>query len=98
MAVEQGVLLAQELQLAHIIMESDAFNVIQAINDNLSGGDLGHIVHGIQIVSKNFESCTFNFLNREYNVVVHKLAQLARRNESSGLWKWVTSPAVSSWV
>lgn len=98
LAMEQGVLLAQELQLASVILERDALNVIQAINDNFSGSELGHILQGIQIVSKKFESCTFKYLNREFNVLAHELAQLAHRNESSDLRKGVTPPAVSVWV
>lgn len=42
--MEQGVLLAQELQLSRVILESDALAVIQAINDNSTGSDLGHML------------------------------------------------------
>ena len=37
MALEQGILLAKELQLPRVIFESNALNVIQAINDKAIG-------------------------------------------------------------
>nr|XP_023913516.1 uncharacterized protein LOC112025081 [Quercus suber] len=39
-ALEQGVLLAQELQLPRVIVESDALAVIQAINDKATRSSL----------------------------------------------------------
>ena len=50
LAMEQGILLAQELHLPRIILESDALTVIQALNDNSTGSELGHILQGIQLV------------------------------------------------
>ncbi|XP_023878442.1 uncharacterized protein LOC111990905 [Quercus suber] len=47
LVMEQGILLAQELQLSCVILESDALAVIQAINDNTTGSDLGHILQGV---------------------------------------------------
>ena len=36
-ALEHGVLLAQELQLSRVIIESNSLNAIQAINDRATG-------------------------------------------------------------
>ena len=41
--MEQGVLWAQEMECSHVIFEADALSVIQAINDNNTGSDYGHI-------------------------------------------------------
>ena len=98
LAVEQGVLLAQELQLSRVIVESDALTVIQAINDNTTGSDLGHILQGVLLVCESFESCFFKHLSRDFNVVAHELAQLARRTESSCMWNGVTPSEVSKLV
>ncbi|XP_075665305.1 uncharacterized protein LOC142634964 [Castanea sativa] len=44
MALEQGVLLAQEPQLPRIIVESDSSNAIQAIQENTTGSSFGHLI------------------------------------------------------
>ena len=96
LAMEQGILLAQELQLSRVILESDALAVVQALNDNSIGNELGHILQGIQLVRESFEFCSFKHVNRDFNVVAHELAQLARNEESSCLWYGVPpTPAVS---
>ena len=43
-AVREGVLLAMEMEVTHVIIESDALSIIQAINDGVFGGELSHIV------------------------------------------------------
>ena len=46
-ALEHGILFAQELHLAQVIVESDSLNVIQAINEGATGSSMGHIIQGI---------------------------------------------------
>ncbi|KAK7849904.1 putative ribonuclease h protein [Quercus suber] len=98
LALEQGILLAGDLQLSRVILECDELAVIQALNDNSTGNELGHILQGIRRVSESFEFCTFQHVNRTFNVVAHELAQLARREESSCMWYGVPPPAVLSLV
>ena len=38
----------------------------------------------------SFEFCSFKHLNRAFTYAAHELAQFARRNGSSHLWKGVT--------
>ena len=95
LAMEQGILLAQELQLSRVILESDALAVVQALNDNSTGNELGHILQGILPLCESFGFCSFKHVNRVFNVVAHELAQLARCGESSCLWYGVSPPAVS---
>ncbi|XP_030958719.1 uncharacterized protein LOC115980629 [Quercus lobata] len=73
-ALEQGVLLARELQLPRVIFESDSLAVIQAINDKAMGSTFGHLILGIFQVCDSFESCHFKHLSRNYNTVAHELA------------------------
>ena len=98
LALEQGVLLAQELQLSRIILESNSLNVIQAIHDKATGSSYGHIVQGILQASESFESCLFKHLSRNFNTVAHELAQLARRSGTQHLWFGITPPCVSSLI
>ena len=48
MALQEGVLLASEMGLSHVIVESDALSIIQAIIASDLGGELGHIVQNIR--------------------------------------------------
>ena len=66
-SLEHGILLAQELHLAWVIVESNSLNAIQAINEGATGGSLGHILQGILQVSVSFESCLFKHINRSFN-------------------------------
>lgn len=43
-ALEQEILLAKDLQLPRVIFESDALNVIQAINEKAIGSSFGHFI------------------------------------------------------
>ena len=92
LAMEQGILLAQELHLSRVILESDALAVVQAVNDNSTGNELGYILHGILFMCESFEFCSFRHVNRVFNVVAHELAQLAQNIESSCLWLGVPPP------
>ena len=47
MALLRGVLLAQELHLPRVILESDALAAIQAINDKSTGSSSGHLIQEI---------------------------------------------------
>ncbi|XP_075654719.1 uncharacterized protein LOC142624872 [Castanea sativa] len=98
MALEQGVLLAQEIQLSRVIFESDSLNAIQAVKDKASGSNYGHIVQGILQVSESFETCCFKLLSRNFNSVAHELALLARRSGTQHLWIGVTPPCVTSFI
>ncbi|XP_075645719.1 uncharacterized protein LOC142616838 [Castanea sativa] len=89
-AMEQGILLAQELQLPRVMFESDASNVINAINDFALGTSFGHIIQDIIQAQASFVFCTFRHLNRAYNYAAHELALFARRNDSHQRWIGVT--------
>lgn len=54
--LEQGVLLAQELQLPQVIFESDLLIVIQAINDKAMWNNYGHLIQGILQAKNSFET------------------------------------------
>ncbi|KAL0011480.1 hypothetical protein SO802_006588 [Lithocarpus litseifolius] len=98
LALEQGVLLAQELQLPRVIIESDSLNAIQAILDKDTGNSYGHIIQGILQASVPFETCLFKHLHRKFNIMAHELAQHVRKSGSRHLWKGVTPPFVASFI
>ena len=89
LALEDGVLLALELGISHVIVESDALSIIQAINEDVLGGELGHIMQNIKDISSSFSWCSFQHLNRSGNRVAHELARAARDSGVTQVWKGV---------
>lgn len=94
LAMEQGVLLAPELQLSQVIFEANALSIIQATNNNLSRNAFGHIIQELQQARHSFAKCYFKHVCRDFNKVAHELAQFARHRKSTHLWKGVTPPFV----
>ena len=93
-ALQEGVLLARELKLSHVIIESDSLIAIQSLQAlNIEGG-VGHLCQGILNLIDSFRSWIFKHLKRDYNKVAHDLAQYARHNGISQVWKGVSPPMV----
>ena len=69
LVVKTGILLAKELKISNIIIESDALAVIQSVEKGEIGGCLGHLVHGIILSLKDFISWSLNRVKRNYNRV-----------------------------
>ena len=87
-AMEQGVLLAQELAIPNVIFESDAASVVQAVLHDLSGDETSHLIQGIQRAKSSFSSCSFRHVKMDYNRPTHELAQFAKCNNASYVWKY----------
>ena len=96
--MEQGLLLARELQLSRVMLESDALSVINAINDSTFGAYYGHIIKDISHAQSTFHFYSFKHLNRSFNSAAHELAQFTRRNGYVNLWKGVTPPFLVPFV
>ena len=63
LALEQGILLAQDMQLTRVLFECDASNVINAVNDSAIGTPFGHIIQDIIQAQASFSFCSFRHLN-----------------------------------
>ncbi|XP_050277831.1 uncharacterized protein LOC126719304 [Quercus robur] len=94
-ALEQGIMLAQEMELSQVIFELDALLAIHAIHQGITGGEVGHLVEGILQAKASFSCYSFNHLKRDYNRIAHKLAQFAKINHCTQVWKGVSPPFVS---
>ena len=81
--METGILLARDMKITQVIIESDAATTVSNINEKFVDGGLGHLYQGILAVLSSFPGWKIRHLNREFNRAAHELAQLARRSETS---------------
>ena len=66
---------------------SDAALAIQAISQGSCGGEIGHLIQGILEAKSSFTDCSFRHVNRAFNGAAHELAQYAKWNNASHVWK-----------
>lgn len=88
-ALQEGELLASEMGISHVIFESNALSIIQAINESHLGGELGHTIQSIRDTSLSFSWYSFQHLKRNGNKVAHELPKSARISNVSQVWKGV---------
>ncbi|XP_075652905.1 uncharacterized protein LOC142623382 [Castanea sativa] len=94
LAVEVGVMLAKELDIQKIIVESDSLSVVQSIAAKDLRGESGHIFQGICCFLEGFSSWQIRHLKRGYNRVAHELARYAKCNGISQVWSGMSPPVV----
>ncbi|XP_026416868.1 uncharacterized protein LOC113312318 [Papaver somniferum] len=77
-----------EQKLTHIIIESDAKNIIEQFSAGLFDGDVRTdvIFKDVQLFSSKLVACVFNFQPRICNSVAHELAQWTKTDKSSMYW------------
>ena len=97
-ALEHGILLAKEMELTHVILESDALTVVQFIQAKEFNGSLGHLYQGICSLLESFSRWKICHLKRDYNKVAHTLAQYAKCNGLDQIWKRCSPPMVQQLI
>ena len=76
LACREGLALANDLGVTHVVIASDCKGVIQDIANN-TGGVYGPVVREVRETSTMFQLCTFKFEGRETNIEAHRLARHA---------------------
>ena len=94
LAIKARILLAKELGLNQIIIESDSLSIIQRILSKDISEGFGHIVNGIVSFLDGFASWQIRNLKRDFNKVAHGLARFAHCNNVCQLWRGVSPPVV----
>ena len=92
LAIKAGILLARELDLHQVIVESNSLSVVQRILAKDFSGGLGHIVHGILGFLEDFSSWQVRHLKRDFNKVAHGLAHFAKCNNINQVWRGISPP------
>ena len=67
LAVEEGILLAKEMELHQIVVESNSVVVVEAINANNCNGDIGPVIQGTLELLRHFRRWKVRHLKRDYN-------------------------------
>lgn len=96
--MESRILLAYDLKIPQIIIESDAASTVNNINEKLVDGCLGNLYQGILALLKSFTSWKIKHLKMEYNRTAHELAQFVRIGEVSQVWVGVSPPTVQEMI
>ena len=87
LATRRAILFAQELCLAHVVVEGDSLKVITAINNpQKNRTQWGHVVEDIKKASSWFQTCSFCHLYREGNSLAHSLAKRAVLSADLDVW------------
>ncbi|XP_021726211.1 uncharacterized protein LOC110693398 [Chenopodium quinoa] len=76
MAVRYAIMLAHRLGYSRIMVESDAINVIKAVNSKEHGrSPIYSVYDDICIDRAKFEFCTFSHIKRSCNTMAHLIAR-----------------------
>ncbi|KAE8801233.1 Serine/threonine-protein kinase-like protein ACR4 [Hordeum vulgare] len=97
-ALQDGLLLASEVGVQQIIVESDYQNVVDTML--LDGNSLGlaaTVYEECSFLAKNFSLIQFVFCPREANIVAHTLARISRGREGEEGDKKVLRHGFSVW-
>ena len=82
MVGETRILLAKEMELQQVIIESDSLSVVQNLLSKEVNGEIGHLVQGNLNILDLFNSWKIKHLKRDYNKVAHELVHFGRCNET----------------
>ncbi|XP_075665796.1 uncharacterized protein LOC142635543 [Castanea sativa] len=85
-ALHQGVPFAVEMGTSRAIFEFDAFDLIQALNSNENGGELGHSLQDIRSLTHVFNWSSFRHLKRDGNRAAHKLVRETKFSMVNSIW------------
>lgn len=95
-ALENRILLASELMIPQVIIESDSLAVVQAVNSRSFHGTIGPIIQGALSFLSQFRSQKVLHLKKDYNKVAHELAQYARKSMTTQTWIGAEPPMFHS--
>ena len=98
-AVEEGVMLAKDLGLRHIIIEGDAQKVMSALAGHTSPpSSIQNIIAGARQWSLNFSAWKVTHVQRNCNQTAHLMARNAKLIFESVIWVEDTPPVIETQI
>ncbi|XP_075663174.1 uncharacterized protein LOC142632694 [Castanea sativa] len=95
-AVEEGALLAWDLGLKDVIIESDSLAMVQALNGVTSPAiSVQKIVEGVSWWLKKFDKCKVSHTGRSSNIAAHVMAKEAKLILESVIWVEDSPPVIA---
>ena len=88
LAAYHAVCLCRELGLQNIYLEGDAKQIVEAINSSMgTWSRFGHLVDDTRHILASFSCWKCDFIHREANEVVYRLAKAATININDRMWR-----------
>ncbi|QHO42427.1 uncharacterized protein DS421_5g154070 [Arachis hypogaea] len=86
LTVREALIIAKNLQLEKIIIESDNLILIQALKSKASIAEIQVILDDILDLARNISNCGFTWVPREGNALAHEVAKLTVNGSLQQNW------------
>lgn len=94
LAFREAISLAANLQMDHIIVESDSLDLIHACRGECPKGEIMQILQDILHLKTGFMMCGFTWVERSGNMLAYTLVKLENTGSLPHNWRWCPPPAV----
>ncbi|KAK3129766.1 hypothetical protein QOZ80_6BG0484370 [Eleusine coracana subsp. coracana] len=96
LAAMEGIRLTIEWAHAPIVLESYCARLVQALQGRqIDRSEIGNTIMEAQEMMRLLQEVNIVQVKREQNGVAHELAQLARRNVHTAVWRWQAPACVA---
>ncbi|RYR68791.1 hypothetical protein Ahy_A03g015257 [Arachis hypogaea] len=79
-AVREAVILAENLNIQNVIIETDSLQLVQTLKTRITIWDIDPIIQDIIDIQKRLPNCGFTWTPREGNRLAHSIAALKLKN------------------
>ena len=98
LALREGLRFAKEIECVDIVVETDAINVVSAVEDNRELSTEGPILEDVKQLFAQLRSTGIHHIRRSANHVAHLLARFGFNSKCTNVWISETPSVVSNAV